>query len=224
MKRKALLILAVGVALGGSSIPAFAQNAQPPDLPRGDAAGIVGWQNVNKSELSAEFRNDWYNRAAYGGVVAGWYWTDHLKTEVEAGASSKVRFQTYRTFPVDNFFGSGTSQYTFSTRRLAIAQQYQFFRNAWFHPHLAAGADLNWETSTERSDPIIVYGPPSGAPRTIRPAQVRGPDTRLRVRPFGEVGFKSYVTPRAFIRTDVRVFADKGIDEVQVRFGMGFDF
>jgi hypothetical protein len=32
------------------------------------------------------------------------------------------------------------------------------------------------------------------------------------------------MTPRAFFRTDLRVLARRGLDEVQVRFGLGVDF
>jgi hypothetical protein len=224
MKRKALLILAIGIPLSAVPAAAFAQTAPPPTLARRDVVGTVGWQHVNKSDLSGGSGNDWFNRGLYGGGAFGWYWTENHKTEVEAGASARARFHTYDSFPVDNTIAYGSSQYTLSTRRVAINEQYQFFRNAWFHPHVGAGADLNWETTTEKTDALIAYTPPSGAPRVVRPALVEGPDTRLRVRPFGEIGFKAYVTPRAFFRSDLRVLARHGIDEVQLRVGLGFDF
>jgi hypothetical protein len=224
MKPKVLLILSIGIALGGSPAPTFAQAAPPPTLTRGDVAGIVGWQNINKSDVSGQSGNNWYNRGLYGSGAFGWYWTDNHKTEIEVGASTRARFQTYGSYSVENQIAYGSSEYTFRTRQIAIDQQYQFFHNAWFHPHVAAGADLNWETTTEKTAALFAYTGPSGSPRTIRPAQVEGPDTRLRVRPFGEVGFKAYATPRAFFRTDLRVLARRGIDEVQVRLGLGFDF
>ncbi|MEP6916992.1 MAG: hypothetical protein ABJC89_15170 [Acidobacteriota bacterium] len=225
MTRTALLILLGGITLGGASPPAFAQAPPPAQLPRHDFTGLAAWQNVNKANLSdGDYRNDWYNRGAYGGGVFGWYWTDHHKTELEIGASNRVRFWTYSTYRAEGLIGSAGAEYRFSTRRVAVAQQYQFFRNAWFHPHVAAGADLNWETTSGRVDPVIAYGPQPGGARPIRPAEIVGPETRLRVRPFAEVGFKSYVTPRAFFRTDLRMLARRGVDEVQVRFGMGVDF
>jgi hypothetical protein len=182
--------------------------------------------NVNKSALGDQSHNDWYNRGFYGAGVAGWYWTDHHKTEIEAGASTAVDFWAYRRFDSEsNFPAFGGSRFTFSTRRVAIAQQYQFFRNQWFHPHVAAGIDLTWETTTERAEPVILYPTQQpGPPRVLREAAVIGPDTRLRVRPFGEVGFKAYVSTRGFLRSDLRMLARNGIDEVQVRFGFGVDF
>ena len=35
---------------------------------------------------------------------------------------------------------------------------------------------------------------------------------------------KAYVTPRAFVRTDMKLVFDKGIDEVLLRLGIGVDF
>jgi hypothetical protein len=221
MRHPALFILALGVSVIGS--PALAQTTPPAAISRGDITGIAAWQNVNKSNLGGQYHDDWYNRGLYGGGIAGWYWTDHHKTEVEAGASTAARFTVYRGYPAENPAAFATSMFTFSTRRIAISQHYQFFRNAWFHPHVAAGADVNWETTTENAGPVFTYGQ-TGASREIAPARVIGPDTRVRVRPFGEMGIKAYVAPHGFLRTDLRVLAQRGINEVQVRFGAGIDF
>ena len=51
-----------------------------------------------------------------------------------------------------------------------------------------------------------------------------GPDTDFQVRPFGEVGFEVYASPRGFVRGDLRLLARNGLDEVQIRFGFGVDF
>jgi hypothetical protein len=224
MTRQSLLVPAIAALFFGAAGSAFAQAPAP--LARGDAAALVGWMNVNKSGLGDQSRNDWYNRGFYGGGIAGWYWTDHHKTEIEVGASTSVNFWVYRSIAADgNFPAFGGSQFTFSTRRVALGQQYQFLRNAWFHPHAGAGVDLTWETTTERAEPVIVYSTsPPGQPRQLRPGMVIGPDTALVVRPFGEVGFKAYVSPRGFLRSDLRLLVRGGIDEVQVRFGFGIDF
>ena len=214
-------MLALGVPLAAS--PALAQTAPPAVISRWDVGGVVGWQNVNKSDLSGRSSNDWYNRGLYGGGSLGRYWTDHHKTEVEAGGSTAARFDVFRGYPADKPVGYANSVLRFGTRRIAISQHYQFFRNAWFHPHVAAGADVNWETTTEDSGPVIAYGP-TGPAREIAPARVIGPDTRMHVRPFGEIGAKAYLARNGFFRTDLRVLAHRGINEVQVRFGLGIDF
>jgi hypothetical protein len=217
------LVLAIGALLCGSASPALAQAPLPSTLTRGDVVGIVGWQNVNKSSVDNDSGNDWHNRGVYGGGTFGWFWTDNHKIELEVGASNRNRFTTYETLFIDNASAYGRVVYSFSTRRVAIGEQYQFFRNEWFHPHVAAGVDLAWETTTETAEPLIAYSQPGGA-RQIRPGAVTGPDTSFRVRPYGEVGFKVYMNTRSFFRGDVRIMARGRIDEVQMRFGFGVDF
>jgi hypothetical protein len=224
MTRHTLLLLAIGTLISGAGGTAFAQTPLPSRLARGDVSGQAAWMHVDKSDVAEQGRNDWYNRGFYGGGTAGWYWTDHHKTEVEVGASSAVRFWAYRAVVADGVPVGQSSEFTFSTRRVAIGEQYQFFRNAWFHPHAGAGVDLTWETTTQAVQPLFLYTSQPGLPRQIRPLSVIGPDTKLRVRPFGEVGFKAYVSPRAFVRSDLRLLARRGIDEVQLRFGFGVDF
>jgi hypothetical protein len=189
---------------------------------RGDMTGALGWLNANKDGLTTY--DSWYNRSLYGGLAAGWYWTDHLKTELEAGASTEAELYRARQIIVDGISSYESAELTFRTMRLSVTQQYQFFRNAWFHPHVAAGVDFTWERTVERIEPVVVFDPQFRFPREIRPARVIGPETRLEVRPFSGVGFKAYMTRRAFFRNDVRVAVGKGVDEVVVRFGFGVDF
>ena len=45
------------------------------------------------------------------------------------------------------------------------------------------------------------------------------------VRPFATVGFKLYVSERAFIRSDVQTtFSTRGVETARWRAGMGVDF
>ena len=221
--RPFLLLLALGLV----AVPVSAQTTPREPLQHGDVAATLGWLNVNKSDLPREQydRNDWYNRSAIGTLGLGWYWTDHLKSEIEFGASTTADLR--RTEPVQigprPLFTS--SVHSFSTRRLALAQQYQFFRNAWFHPHLGGGIDLTWERSEVHIEPIFTYDDIARQARQVAPARTIGPETTLTARPFATGGFKAYLSQRAFFRTDARfAFGDEGLDEVIVRFGFGADF
>ena len=151
MTRHAPLALAIATLVCGSARASLAQAPQSP-LARGDVSGLVGWMNVNKSGLDDRTSNDWYNRGFYGGGMAGWHWTDHHKTEIEAGAGSAVRTSGVPQSSLENNFPSWprTREFTFRTQRIAIGQQYQFFRNTWFHPHVAAGVDFTWERPPRR--------------------------------------------------------------------------
>lgn len=215
---------AIGFALWLWSSPAGAQTTSqtsPPDVVRPDIGGSIGWLNVNKSELSSH--NNWYNRGLQGAVTFGWYWSTHVKTELEASASKRADFYASNELVFDGIRSHVASEHTFSTRRLTVGQHYQFGENAWFHPHLAAGVDFNWETTT-RFDREVYQYLAGRQPGLVRPA-IRHPErTDLHVRPFAAAGFKAYMTPRGFFRSDLRVVVGERVEEVLVRFGFGVDF
>lgn len=219
-----LLAVAAGVALAAST--AHAQQPPPPTSPvaRADVAGTIGWLNGNKTDIQAQSTNDWYNNGLYGGVQAGWYWTDHHKTEVEAGLTNGIDFRTYGSTTVNGSQEFRSSTFTYTLRRVAVGQHYQFFRNAWVHPHVGGGVDVTWERALEHADPIMAYDPVTGRSREVRPAGTFGPTTTVRVRPYVEAGFKAYITPRTFFRGDLRVLVRGGVDEVLLRCGFGVDF
>lgn len=194
---------------------AGAQTAVGP-LFRADASGSLGWLNADKSELDASrYSNDWYNRSVYAGAGFAWYWTDHWKTEIEGGVSSTADLRVYTETFIDGRPGSLSSRYRFSTRRLAIGQQYQFYRNVWAHPFVAAGLDLTWERQG-RTDEIYW-----SLPSRVETHPTR---TTLLARPFATAGLKAYFNSQAFFRTDMKFTFDRGVDEVLLRLGVGVDF
>jgi hypothetical protein len=202
-------------ALAGS---ASAQSA----LPRGDAAGFVAWQMADQRSRDPFDRDDW-DSSLFAGASAGLYWTQHLKTELDFGAGTTS--ESYRTQQVviGNVVAFQTSQLESSRRTLGISQQYQFYENAWFHPHVAAGANFTWERRTEYFQPPYVFDPATGRP-VVGIDRTDGPSTTLTVRPFIAGGFKAYMTPRWFFRADTRFAFKRGFEESQVRAGFGRDW
>jgi hypothetical protein len=186
---------------------------------RGDVAASVGWLAVNQAP-STPYDNTAWTDSFLGAVSAGWHWTDNLKTEFDMGASTKV--SAYRTDPITigGRPGYQTTRTTSWRRTVGLAQQYQFFHNVWFHPHVAAGATLTWERSVASATPIFVYdaarGAQSGALDRTR--------TTVAVRPFVASGFKAYMSDRVFFRSDVRVAFRGGTEDVLMRMGIGIDF
>jgi hypothetical protein len=202
---------------------AAAQPAQTPNpLSQSDVGLAIGWFNADKGGLTSY--DEWYNRSVYGGGSFGWYWTDHHKTEVEAGATSKESLRVFEYEVVANRQVNRESAYSFSTRRFALAQHYQFYRNVTFHPYVGAGVDLTWETTREERGRESVYDSITRQPLPGRPPETFPPHTELVTRPFAALGFKAYMSPRSFFRTDMKLVLRKGIDEVFVRFGFGVDF
>jgi hypothetical protein len=219
MRRSRILTLAALALLTGA--PVAAQTVPPRSpLVRADAYGTLGWFNAD-ADLSYD---DWYNRSLHGGAGVGWYWTDHLRTELEFAGTTEA--DIYGAEPV--VVGGQPTYLNFrqrlSTQKVGLGQYYQFFRNAWFHPHVAAGVDLTWERVERTDEPVFFFDPVARQGRSGRERQEHPPATSLVVRPVVSTGFKAYMTQRAFFRSDLRVGVRDGIDEVLLRFGFGVDF
>jgi len=211
---RAFLLLAVLAQAPAPPIPA---------LPRADAHFVIGWQNLHKEQPQDHY-NDWLNDIFYGGAGAGWYWTDHLKTQVDFGAGTRAQQYRYRQVTTNGAITYEASRLRLRQQSVSIGQHYQFFRNQWFHPHVGAGVELARETTTEEYDPIVVFDNATRTSRTIVPARTEGPEHDFIARPFVEGGLKAYITRRAFFTTDMRMMFRPGIDEVLFRAGFGFDF
>lgn len=215
--------LAAAALLAGA---ALAGAQEPPRVPpvRGDAHVVIGWQNLHKEQPERQYRDDWINRIFYGGAGAGWYWTEHLKTQVDFGAGSKGRQYRFEPLVINGQNTGTSSRVSVKQQSVAIAQHYQFFRNQWFHPHVGAGIDIARETTSEEYQPIVVFDNVTRTSRQVRPARTEGPDHRTIARPFVETGFKAYMTRRAFFTGDSRLMFRNGLEEVLFRFGFGVDF
>jgi hypothetical protein len=217
-----LLLSAIAILLATG---ASAQTPAPAaELPRADAHFTIGWQNLHKPQPEGGSYDDWLNAIFYGGAGAGWYWNDHLKTQIDFGAGTRAEQYRFHQFTLDGVQTYESSRVAVSQRNVSIGQHYQFFRNQWFHPHLGAGVELARETSTEEYQPVTVFDNVTRTPRTIRPARIEPPEHRVIARPFGEAGFKAYMTQRAFFSGDVRLMFRHGIDEVLFGAGFGIDF
>jgi hypothetical protein len=216
--------LTLGLAAWLLAATATAQEPDRVPLSRGDAHFVIGWQNLHKAQPASQPYNNWVNGIFYGGAGAGWYWTDHLKTQLDFGAGT--RGEQYRFEPrVVNGQVTGTSSRVgVRQQSVAVAQQYQFFRNQWFHPHVAAGVELARETTTEEYQPVFAFDNATRTTREILPGRIDPPEHRLVARPFAEAGFKGYLTRRAFFTADTRMMYRGGLDEVLFRFGFGVDF
>jgi hypothetical protein len=217
----------VTTALAAWLIGTGAALAQTPATPvvatRGDAHFTLGWQNV-KNDQPQDHYDDWINNIVHGGAGIGWYWNDHLKTQVDIGAGSRGRQFSHRQVTVDNITTGLSYETRLQQTSVAIGQHYQFFRNQWFHPHVGLGVDIARESRIVHLQPLYVFDITGRTTRQISPARVEGPDARIVVRPFGELGLKAYMTRRAFFTSDMRLMVRGGIDQALFRVGFGFDF
>src|SRR3954471_23230758 len=97
------------VALLAGSSAAAAQESPSAPVARGDLHFVVGWQNLHREQPQSHY-DDWINNIVYGGAGAGWYWTDHLKTQLDFGGGTEG--EQFRIEPVT----SGTVQTLQSSR------------------------------------------------------------------------------------------------------------
>lgn len=218
----AAAVLAAALALpqvAGAQVVSLA----PPDPAVWDTAFHVGWLGGNKSPVAPDW-NDWYDAAAFG-ASAGYYLTPNVKLEAEAWTSTSgaILHDNVIYFPGNLYPYYRQREHRFRATQVAVGLHYQFFENRWFHPFAGAGLAVTHETErAEAITPDLYRLPPPPGP--LPPlAAVR--DDRTAVNPFLGVGFKAYVSERAFVRSDVRAtFSADRAEWVVWRGGIGFDF
>lgn len=114
------------------------------------------------------YGDDWHHAAEWR-LSAGRYWTPHLKTEVEFGATSEGERYTQRLITVP---GSAT-RYPYTAQQYVRVRQgcarvtWQLLDNQWVHPYLSAGVSVDEERTRTH-----VYAPVY-APRSTQPVHAR---------------------------------------------------
>jgi len=213
--------LMASAAMAQDAAPTAILTRAPADVLRWDASGHLTW--LGRHLRSSLNWDRWYD-VATGGASVGYYWTPHLKTEVDVTTSTHG--DAYSVEPVPPFpaFPSFVQrEHEFRLTTLSAGLTAQFFENAWFHPTVGTGIDLIREreqiqTTTQFASSRDPRAPPSRAPEVATQA-------RYLARPFVSAGFKVYVSERAFVRTDLRTsWSSSGVTTLAWRNGIGFDF
>ncbi len=187
-----------------------------------DTAGQLALLNRNKAELGGYDR--WYSVAAINGSV-GRYWTPHLKTEFEVGTAAQGEIDGAEpavvpalTFPFPRY-----REHKLRETTVGATAIYQFFENQWVHPFVGSGVELVHERHIADAIPatsVVI----SSAPVRL-PAVAAVDSVSYSLRPLVTGGVKFYVTPHAFIRTEVRASFTRDFPAaLQWRAGLGFDF
>jgi len=182
-------------------------------LPRVDVAAATGWFAADRS-VNQECCSSW-SSSLFKGVSAGYYWTEHLKTEVEVAAPGPTEgYTSFSERLTGNLFRYTSEQHRISVHRLSISQAYQFGHNSTFHPFVRAGVDVDRER-----DDIERYVQTTGAFEEQHSAA-----DQTRTRPFAGVGFKAYFNERAFFKGEARFTPRHGtIDQMAWTAGVGID-
>jgi hypothetical protein len=217
MRRQFLFSLAVIVAC---TAPGRAQDATA-QLPRGDVQSAVGWQNLRGNHST--YGNDWMNAIGAIDGAFGWYWTEHLRTQVDASTGSAGRQYNVEPLTINGNQAYVSSRTIVRPSSVGLTLQYQFFHNAVFHPHIGAGVLLRNERVTEEYESISYFDPVRRESVFVQQRHTEGPENRRRAVPVVDFGYKAYLSQRAFFVNDMRLSLRGGVEGVLFRFGFGID-
>ena len=208
------------VILTSVLLPAWAE-AQV-TLPRNDAVVSVAWAG---SEYALKSYDRWQG-SLFLSASAGRYWTDHLKTDIEAAWTSAAEGETYEDLSIGGVNTFAHGRHRSQDIRLAIGQSFQFGRNAWVHPSLGAGADIVWRrTVLDRpAQQGFVYGVPTRSTSSVPVPAMRTSTSEVLAVPYVKTAVKMYASERAFFATELKLGFASDLDHVLWKLGMGFDF
>jgi Outer membrane protein beta-barrel domain len=183
-------------------------------LPRVDVAAAMGWFAADRSIRADDCCSSW-SSSLFKGLSAGYYWTEHLKTEVELAAPGPTEGYTVLSDQLAvNRFRYISEEHSVSAGRVSLSLAYQFGHNSTFHPFVRTGIDVDREhDDIERR---ISTGNAFEEQHSVA--------TATRVRPFAATGFKAYFNERAFFRGEARFTPDHdGINQMIWTAGLGID-
>lgn len=211
------LMLAVPVAAAAQTPP------KGPNLPRVDVYCLVGRVGAQVDDLPGSVYRDW-DSTGIGSLGAGFYITEHVK--VEADYSGWGTRELYGSVQQESSRAGSRSVYQehhVRARTLSVTGLYQLLHNTWVHPFVGVGLDVDWERRlTETWVQTTISNPPVFTSTTENLPDAVAHDQRLRGALM--TGVKLYVTPRTFVRTEVRVSFGNHVNAVRWRIGAGLDF
>ena len=207
MRRTTAVLLSLLLASG----VARAQSPADP-LVRTDVAASTGWLAIDRT-IEDTCCSSW-SSGLHRGVSAGYYWTDHLKTE--AGIANPGTTEASGSF--SERLANGSFRYTSERHRyegttFSIAQIYQYGRNATFHPFVIAGVDVARERDT--IDRYVATSSIGSESESV--------ETSTRTRAFAGAGFKAYFSERAFFRGEARFAGIRSPLQMTWTAGVGVD-
>lgn len=223
------IVLCLGAAvllLGAGTGESFAQQGKDAGTwqARFDVAAGIGWMNARPQDGNEQwFSNHWYNDALWYGVEGGYFFTENLKLELGAATASEGRFWTTATAPRGPLESYLSSEHAHRVRTFSAGVTYQFGRNAWVHPYIGGGVDIDRDRIRTRSWVQPAYDPRTG---TYQPPY-QLPDvvtTETVARPYGMGGVKVFFNQKVFFRADVKAAGRNDLDKVLARVLVGADF
>lgn len=190
-------------------------------LPDNDAMFAIGWAGA---EHRIYDQRHWHGSLLVA-VTGGHYWTDHLKTEVEASWNSPRTREVYENIERDGGSTFALSDYRAHDTRLGVVQLFQFGRNEWVHPYVGVGADVVRRVASIdrlRQSRSVFLPPNRSIPVEIPAASEHR--TTVFAHAVLKTGLKMYVSEKAFFNTELKLGLRRDVDHLVWKFGMGVDF
>jgi len=212
------VLLAV-LMCGVTPVLAAAQVA-PARLPANDAIIALGWAG---SDHQIHDERRWHGSLLVG-VRGGHYWTDHLKTEVDASWNSPGKDEVYENIIHQGGYTYALSDYRATDVRVGVAQLFQFGRNQWVHPYVGVGAELVRRDSSleRRQQSRTVFVQNRNISVDIPAASER--DTKVFAQAILKTGLKMYINEKAFFDTELKLGVRDDVDHLLWKLGIGVDF
>ena len=218
--RRISWIFAVLLGIGASTAEAQSQAPQK----RFDAAVSAGWLEGKPGPNDTPYGDDWFGAGRYGAQI-GYYWTEHLKTEVEFARSGEgeIYLLENRRMPDGGAFSYRVDS-IHRVDQLGVRMAYQFGSNQWIHPYVSGGVYGEADRTRAHVDDQMYY--PIGA-RT--PILIPGSDSDTHYH--YDVGFtvgagaKFYVSKHAFFNAgSIGTWANSTTGSFSFIAGFGIDF
>jgi len=192
-------------------------------LPRFDVSASIGSFSANK-ELS-ERSTEW-SQTLFTGAAIGYYWTPHVKSELEIASGGTAELNGFREIQL---VPGANESYVYTRNRyrvikLSIGQTYQFGRNEWVHPFVGVGVDLDNERADIEQPAQRAYVFVGGRSSEIALPATEDTSRSVRAQAFVKGGAKAYVSPKTFVIGDVTLGVTTSVHQTILKIGMGIDF
>lgn len=215
------LAICLTASIAAAQEPVSTVTVLPAAPSRWDVAAHVTWLGERRTRQSFQW-DRWINVASGGGTI-GYYWTSHVKTELDVATSTEDEIYSVEpiALPGTNTLFPLQRDHEFHVATTTLGVVGQFFENTWFHPFVATGLEI------VREREHVETTAPGFPPRSLPPGVATEPETivRFAARPYVATGFKVYVSERAFIRSEMRTsWSSDGLAALGWHNGVGFDF
>jgi outer membrane protein with beta-barrel domain len=212
--RHAFLLLALLTCAAGVA------HAQPAPGPVAgfDVAASIGLFTADRSERRDEGCCSSWSAGFFKGLSVGYYWTDHLKTEVDVGVPGPTEAYSYSNVRLPNgSVASISDERTYTGSKVSGSQVYQFGRNVGFHPYVLGGVDFERERVSLERRTFTGTSP-------FQEVETSSSSSSVRARAFTGAGFKAYFSERTFFKGEMKLAIGERLNQATWKAGVGIDF